>query len=110
MSQVPGEGEASLAPTFREDGAAAVEWVASYLERVSELPVLSQVEPGDIRAALPSSAPDEPEPFSSVLRDLEAVLLPGLTHWQSPRFLAYFAATASEPGVLAELLVAGLNR
>ena len=110
MSQVPGEGEASLAPTFREDGAAAVEWVASYLERVSELPVLSQVEPGDIRAALPSSAPDEPEPFSSVLRDLEAVLLPGLTHWQSPRFLAYFAATASEPGVLAELLVAGLNQ
>ncbi|MBA3333625.1 MAG: aminotransferase class V-fold PLP-dependent enzyme [Actinobacteria bacterium] len=96
--------------SFREDGAAAVEWVASYLERVSDLPVLSQAEPGDIRATLPRSPPDEPEPFSSVLRDLDTVLLPGLTHWQSPRFFAYFAATGSEPGVLAELLIAGLNQ
>lgn len=110
MSGARGEGEASLASTFREDGAAAVDWVASYLERVSELPVLSPVEPGDIRAALPSSTPDEPEPFSAVLRDLDTVLLPGLTHWQSPRFFAYFATTASEPGVLAELLIAGLNQ
>lgn len=110
MSRARGEGEASLAHTFREDGAAAVEWVASYLERVTELSVLSQVEPGDIRAALPSSPPDEPEPFSAVLRDLDTVLLPGLTHWQSPRFFAYFATTASEPGVLAELLIAGLNQ
>jgi len=62
--------------SLRDDGAAAVEWVASYLERVNELPVLSQVEPGDIRAALPSSPPDEPEPFSAVLRDLDSVLLP----------------------------------
>ena len=96
--------------SFREDGAAAVDWVASYLERVNELPVLSQVEPGDIRAALPFSPPDEPEPFSAVLRDLDAVLLPGLTHWQSSKFFAYFAATASESGVLAELLIAGLNQ
>ena len=96
--------------SLRDDGTAAVEWVASYLERVGELPVLAQVEPGDIRAALPSSPPDEPEPFSAVLRDLDTVLLPGLTHWQSPRFFAYFATTASEPGVLAELLIAGLNQ
>jgi len=95
---------------FREDGALAVDWVASYLERVGELPVLSQVEPGDIRAALPESPPDEPEPFSAVLADLDSVLMPGLTHWQSPRFFAYFATTASEPGVLAELLIAGLNQ
>jgi len=95
---------------IRQDGAAAVEWVASYLERADELPVLAQVEPGDIRAALPSSPPDDPEPFSAVLRDLDTVLLPGLTHWQSPRFFAYFAATASEPGVLAELVIAGLNQ
>ena len=89
---------------------AAVEWVASYLERIDELPVLSQVEPGEIRAALPSSPPDDPEPFSAVLRDLDAVLMPGLTHWQSSRFFAYFATTASEPGVLAELLIASLNQ
>ena len=91
---------------FRDDGALALDWVASYLERVGELPVLSQVGPGDIRAALP----DEPEPFSAVLGDLDSILLPGLTHWQSPRFFAYFATTGSEPGVLAELLIAGLNQ
>jgi aromatic-L-amino-acid decarboxylase len=96
--------------SFRDDGALALEWVASYLERVGELPVLSQVEPGEIRAALPDSPPDDPEPFSALLEDLDRLLLPGLTHWQSPRFFAYFATTASEPGVLAELLIAGLNQ
>jgi aromatic-L-amino-acid/L-tryptophan decarboxylase len=95
---------------FREDGALALEWVASYLERVGELPVLSQVDPGAIREALPLAAPDDPESFSAVLTDLDSILLPGLTHWQSPRFFAYFATTGSEPGVLAELLVAGLNQ
>jgi aromatic-L-amino-acid decarboxylase len=96
--------------SFREDGALAVDWVASYLERVRELPVLARVEPGDIRAALPVSPPGEPEPFAAVLEDLDRVLMPGLTHWQSPRFFAYFATTGAEPGVLAELLIAGLNQ
>ena len=79
--------------SFREDGAAALEWVASYLERVGELPVLAQVEPGEIRARLPASPPEQSEPFANVLRDLDDVLLPGLTHWQSPRFFAYFVST-----------------
>lgn len=96
--------------SFRDDGQAALDWVASYLEGVRDLPVLTQVEPGEIRAALPASPPDEPETFAEVLRDLDAILLPGLTHWQSPRFFAYFATTGSEPGVLAELLIAGLNQ
>ena len=96
--------------TFREDGALALDWVADYLDHVRELPVLSQVEPGEIRAALPASPPEDPEPFAALLRDLDEVLLPGLTHWQSPRFFAYFATTGSEPGVLAELLIAGLNQ
>lgn len=95
---------------FREDGAAALEWVASYLDRVGELPVLANVRPGEIRASLPPAPPDEPEPFSAVLRDLDAVLMPGLTHSQSPRWFAYFAITGSEPGILAELLIAGLNQ
>jgi aromatic-L-amino-acid/L-tryptophan decarboxylase len=95
---------------FREDGAAALDWVASYLEAVRERPVLSRVEPGEIRAALPPAPPDEPEPFAAVLRDLDDVLIPGITHWQSPRFFAYFATTSSEPNVLAELLIAGLNQ
>jgi len=95
---------------FREDGAAALDWVASYLERVHQYPVLSQVEPGAIRAALPAAPPDRAEPFAALLRDLDAILMPGVTHWQSPRHFAYFATTGSEPGILAELLIAGLNQ
>jgi aromatic-L-amino-acid decarboxylase len=71
--------------------------------------VLAQVAPGEIRARLPAAAPEEPEPFSAVLRDLDEVLLPGLTHWQHPRYFAYFATSASEPAILAELLAATLN-
>jgi len=95
---------------LREDGRLTLDWVASYLERVREFPVLAQVEPGEIRAALPASPPEGPEPFQAVLNDLDAVLLPGLTHSQSPRWFAYFAITGSEPGILAELLIAGLNQ
>jgi len=94
---------------LRADGAAALEWAAGYLERVAELPVLAQVEPGEIRARLPTSAPDDPEAFADVLRDLDEILLPGVTHWQHPRFFAYFACTSSEPAILAELLAATLN-
>jgi aromatic-L-amino-acid/L-tryptophan decarboxylase len=95
--------------TFREDGAAALEWAARYLERVGELPVLAQVEPGEVRSRLPVAPPERGEPFADVLRDLDEILLPGTTHWQSPRFFAYFANSASEPGILAELLAATLN-
>src|SRR3989441_10103665 len=95
--------------SFREDGAAALEWAARYLERVGELPVLAQVEPGDIRSRLPVAPPEHGEPFADVLRDVDEILLPGVTHWQSPRFFAYFANSASEPGILAELLAATLN-
>jgi aromatic-L-amino-acid/L-tryptophan decarboxylase len=94
---------------FRADGHAAIEWAADYLERVADLPVLAQVAPGDIRARLPEKAPDDPEPFSAVLKDLDEVLLPGVTHWQHPRYFAYFATSAAEPGILAELLAATLN-
>ncbi|MGZ4372337.1 MAG: pyridoxal phosphate-dependent decarboxylase family protein, partial [Gaiellaceae bacterium] len=95
--------------TFREDGAAALEWAARYLEQVGEFPVLAQVEPGDIRSRLPEAPPERGEPFADVLRDLDEILLPGTTHWQSPRFFAYFANSAAEPGILAELLAATLN-
>jgi aromatic-L-amino-acid decarboxylase len=95
--------------SFRDDGAAAVDWVASYLERVADLPVLAQVEPGSIRDALPASAPEEGEAFADVLRDLDQILLPGVTHWQHPRYFAYFATSSSEPAILAELLAAAMN-
>jgi aromatic-L-amino-acid decarboxylase len=94
---------------LRTEGPAVLEWAANYLERVRELPVLAQVRPGEIRDRLPLRAPDEGEPFSAVLRDLDEVLLPGVTHWQHPRYFAYFATTASEPAILAELLAATLN-
>src|SRR3954463_384109 len=96
--------------SFREDGAAALEWAARYLETVGELPVLAQVKPGDIRAALPASPPDDPEPFAAVLRDLDEVLVPGMTHWQHPRNFAFFSVTGSQPGILAELIAATLNQ
>jgi aromatic-L-amino-acid/L-tryptophan decarboxylase len=96
--------------TFRDDGQAALDWVADYLERLRELPVLAQVEPGEIRSRLPAQAPDAPEPFAAVLRDLDAVLMDGVTHWQSPRYFAYFVSTASEAGILAEMLTAALNQ
>jgi aromatic-L-amino-acid/L-tryptophan decarboxylase len=95
--------------SFRDDGAAALDWAARYLDRVGDFPVLAQVEPGDIRSRLPASPPEQPESFADVLRDLDEIIVPGLTHWQSPRFFAYFAVSASEPGILAELLAATLN-
>jgi aromatic-L-amino-acid decarboxylase len=94
---------------LRRDGQAAVEWVARYLEGMRELPVRAQVEPGDVRGALPSSPPERAEPFEAVLRDLDEVIVPGTTHWNHPRFFAYFAITGSEPGILAELLSAAFN-
>jgi aromatic-L-amino-acid decarboxylase len=95
---------------FREDGAAALEWAARYLERVPELPVLARVRPGELSAKLPAAAPEQPESFGDVLRDLDELLLPALTNWQSPRFFSYFAVTSSEPAILAELLAATLNQ
>jgi aromatic-L-amino-acid decarboxylase len=96
--------------TFRDDGYAAVDWAARYLDRVGELPVLAQVAPGELSAALPLSAPEQGEPFANVLRDLDELIVPALTNWQHPRFFAYFAVTASEPGILAELLAAATNQ
>jgi aromatic-L-amino-acid decarboxylase len=96
--------------TFREDGAAAVDWAAGYLDRVGELPVLAQVEPGELSTKLPASAPEEGEPFANVLRDLDELIVPALTNWQHPRFFAYFAVTASEPGILAEMLAAAMQQ
>ncbi|HVA30795.1 MAG TPA: aminotransferase class V-fold PLP-dependent enzyme, partial [Gaiellaceae bacterium] len=95
---------------FRADGYAAIDWVARYLEGVGDLPVLAQVEPGELSAKLPLSAPEEAEPFAHVLRDLDDLIVPALTNWQHPRFFAYFAITAAEPGILAELLAAALNQ
>ena len=95
--------------TFRDDLDLAADWVDDYLRRVGELPVAAQVAPGQVRARLPESAPEQGELFEAMLRDLDEVILPGITHWNHPRFFAWFANTGSEPGILAELLIASLN-
>ncbi len=94
---------------FRKHGRAVVDWIADYYERIESFPVLAQVAPGHIRAALPPAAPARGEPFEKILGDIEKVILPGITHWQSPNFFAYFPANASGPAILGDLLSAGLG-
>jgi aromatic-L-amino-acid/L-tryptophan decarboxylase len=94
---------------FRRHGHAVIDWIADYWSRVEELPVLSRVQPGEIRAGLPASPPEHGEPFEAVLRDVDEKILPGITHWQSPNFFAFFPANTSAPSVLGELLSAGLG-
>jgi aromatic-L-amino-acid decarboxylase len=102
--------EAAAGVDLRRDGAAALEWSASYLARVGELPVLAQVEPGWLLSQLPESPPDEGEAFSALLDDVERLILPAVTHWQHPRFFAYFANTGSEASIAAELVTTALNQ
>jgi len=87
----------------------AADWVASYLETVGDYPVLSQVAPGEIAAALPQSAPLTGEPLAQILADVDRLLMPGITHWNHPSFFAYFGISGSGPGILGEMLSAALN-
>ena len=103
-------GSPHMSPAeFRRRGHEVVEWVAAYMERVGELPIAPEVKPGEIRAMLPEHAPEEPEPFGALMRDLDEVVLPGITHWQAPGWFSYFPANASPPSILAELVSAGLG-
>ena len=95
---------------FRRHGHALVEWIAEYLSAPERYPVLPRVAPGDVRKSLPSSAPERGESFDAIFADFERVLVPALTHWNHPGFMAYFAISASAPGVLAEFLAAALNQ
>ncbi len=95
---------------FRRHGHELVDWIADYLEHSDRYPVLARVKPGEIAAALPTHAPEDPEPFDAIMADVERILVPGLTHWNHPRFFAYFAISASPPGVLADFLSAALNQ
>ena len=94
---------------FRRCGHAVVERIARYMEEIERYPVLSQVEPGSIRGRLPPAAPEHGEPFRDVLRDIDEIVMPGITHWQSPNFFAYFPANASGPAILGDLLSSGLG-
>ena len=93
---------------FRRHGYALIDWIANYLDTVEDKPVSSEVEPGAIRALIPEHAPEEPEEFADIMGDLDRVVMPGVTHWQSPNWFAYFPANSSPPAVLGELAAAGL--
>lgn len=116
MSDSPAPSPASpafagdLAPDeFRAAAHAAVDWIADYLESATQYPVKSRVQPGAVRAALPAAPPVHGEPLEAMLRDFRDTIMPGITHWNHPGFFAYFANSASYPGILGELLAAGLN-
>ena len=94
---------------FRGDLDRAAAWVDAYLAGIGDRPVTPDAEPGSIRALLPPSAPEAGESFEAMLGDVDRIIVPGLSQWNHPRFFAWFANTGSEPGILAELLIAALN-
>jgi aromatic-L-amino-acid decarboxylase len=94
---------------FRKAAHSAVDWIADYLEHPERFPVRSQVAPGDVARALPTSAPVHGEPLADMLRDFEKTIVPGISHWNNPAFFAYFSISGSYPGILGELLTAALN-
>src|ERR1700678_2010344 len=107
---MPAEKTFHMSPEeFRRQGHAVVDWIADYQSRVESFPVLSRVKPGEVRSKLPANAPEQGEAFDRILSDIERVILPGITHWQSPNFYAYFPSNSSGPAILGEMLSAGLG-
>lgn len=105
---VPPLGELDL-EEFRRQGRRLVDWIAEYLAEPERYPVLARVRPGEVAAQLPEAPPEAAEPIDAILADFERVILPGVTHWNHPGFMAYFGITGSAPGILGELLTAALN-
>ncbi|HPF69029.1 MAG TPA: pyridoxal-dependent decarboxylase [Candidatus Krumholzibacteria bacterium] len=97
------------AAEFRRHGHEIIDWIAAYLETNEQLPVMARTEPGSIAAALPAQAPERGESMDAVMEDFHRLILPGITHWNHPRFFAYFPANNSYPSILGELLSAGLG-
>ncbi len=94
---------------FRRQGYAAIDWIVDYWASLEDQPVRSEITPGDIRRALPPTAPEDGEPFDALLADLDTLVVPGLTHWQHPRFFAYFPANSSPAAILGDLLSSGIG-
>ena len=94
---------------FRAYGKRVIDWIADYLANPERYPVLSRVQPGEVKRQLPAAPPAAPESMDALLADFESVILPGITHWNHPGFYAYFAISGSGPGILGELLSAALN-
>ena len=94
---------------FRAAGHRVVDWIADYRTRIGTYPVLARTAPGEVRAALPATPPQDPEPFDAILQDLERVIVPGLSHWQHPAFYGYFPSNGSLASVLGDYLSTGLG-
>ena len=94
---------------FKKTGYQFIDWVNNYLSNIGEYPVLPKVKPGDIKSSLPNSPPDRSESFDQIIHDLNKLILPGVTHWNHPKFMAYFNSTSSSAGIFAELLSASFN-
>ena len=94
---------------FRRHGHTVIDWIADYYQKIESYPVLSQAKPGQIRASLPAAAPAQGESFDAILADVEKLILPGITHWQSPNFFAFFPCNASAPAILGDLLSSGFG-
>ena len=109
MTPEPRDAADLSSELLRTHGAEVVRWMADYLEHIGDLPVVARVAPGDVRRSLPAAAPIEGEPLDTILADFREKILPGVTHWNHPGFLAYFGITASTPGILGEMLTAAMN-
>ena len=94
---------------FRRLGHELIDWIANYFEHIDDLPVLAAIEPGDLKAQLPTSAPAHGESMESIIADLDRLIVPALTHWSHPSFFAYFATSTSAPGIFGELLSAAFD-
>ncbi|HMD02658.1 MAG TPA: pyridoxal-dependent decarboxylase, partial [Candidatus Baltobacteraceae bacterium] len=94
---------------LRAQLARAADWIDAYYRDPRRFPVLSRARPGELRASLPASAPEDPEPFADIFADFEDKIVPGITHWNHPRFFAYFAISAAPIAVVAEALTAALD-
>lgn len=94
---------------FRRFGHELIDWIAEYLERVEDLPVMAQIEPGDLKAQLPASPPLKGESMEQIIADVDRLVVPALTHWSHPSFFAYFATSTSAPGIFGELLAAAFD-
>jgi aromatic-L-amino-acid decarboxylase len=94
---------------FRKFGYRVVDWIADYRTKVSQLPVMARATPGELKGRLPSDPPEGPEPFDQIFQDLDEIILPGLSHWQHPRFFGYFPANAMLASVLGDYLSTGLG-
>src|ERR1041385_3377087 len=97
------------AEEFRRHGHELIDWIADYFEHIDQLPVLAQIEPGDLKSQLPTSPPEQGESMEAILADVDRLIVPALTHWSHPSFFAYFATSTSAPGIFGELLSAAFD-